>query len=165
MRFDEIAINENIEIGNFRSCYLRQKLETYFGSFIQWHTSFGHVVFCGTDYEIKPAKHLQLWIALKNLCSKKVVNILNHLGHCVSYNVALELETELTYIASKGNLLIPPEFKLSSHIATGIAFDNYDRFVETHNGKDTLHDTVGIIYQNVTSGKIELRSLYKTFLI
>lgn len=28
-----------------------------------------------------------------------------------------------------------------------VAFDNYDRFVETITGKDTLHDTVGIIYQ------------------
>lgn len=28
-------------------------------------------------------------------------------------------------------------------------WDNYDRFVETSSGKNTLHDTVGIIYQNV----------------
>lgn len=30
--------------------------------------------------------------------------------------------------------------------STNIAYDNYDRFVETLCGKDTLHDTVGIIY-------------------
>ncbi|GFV74274.1 retrovirus-related Pol polyprotein from transposon 297 [Trichonephila clavipes] len=30
-----------------------------------------------------------------------------------------------------------------------VAFDNFDRVVETKSGKDTLHDTVGIIYQNV----------------
>ena len=28
-----------------------------------------------------------------------------------------------------------------------MAFDNFDRFVETLSGKDTLHDTVGIVYQ------------------
>ena len=28
-----------------------------------------------------------------------------------------------------------------------MAFDNFDRFVETLGGKDTLHDTVGIAYQ------------------
>lgn len=33
-------------------------------------------------------------------------------------------------------------------MCTGVAFDNFDRFVETKSGKDTLHDTVGIIYQN-----------------
>lgn len=30
-----------------------------------------------------------------------------------------------------------------------MAFDNFDRFTETSSGKDTLHDTVGIIYQNI----------------
>lgn len=34
-------------------------------------------------------------------------------------------------------------------MCTGIAFDNFDRFVDTLTGKDTLHDTVGIIYQNI----------------
>ena len=34
-----------------------------------------------------------------------------------------------------------PEFN------TGIAWDKFDRFVETKSGKDTLHDTVGIAYQ------------------
>lgn len=30
-----------------------------------------------------------------------------------------------------------------------MAFDNHDRFVNTQTGKDTLHDTVGIMYQNI----------------
>ena len=33
--------------------------------------------------------------------------------------------------------------------SSGVAFDNYDRFVETFSGKDTLHDTVGIAYQTI----------------
>ncbi|GFV68876.1 uncharacterized protein TNCV_1985401 [Trichonephila clavipes] len=40
-----------------------------------------------------------------------------------------------------------------------IAFDNFDRYVDTLTGKDTLHDTVGIIYQNVSDDyDIELNS-------
>ncbi|KAG8330809.1 hypothetical protein J6590_054928 [Homalodisca vitripennis] len=31
----------------------------------------------------------------------------------------------------------------------GMAFNNYGRFVDTKTGKDTLHDTVGIMYQNI----------------
>jgi hypothetical protein len=31
----------------------------------------------------------------------------------------------------------------------GVAFNNYDRFVETITGKDTLYDTVGIVYQDI----------------
>ncbi|VVC93252.1 unnamed protein product [Leptidea sinapis] len=34
-----------------------------------------------------------------------------------------------------------------SRRVTHVAFDNFDRFVDTATGKDTLHDTVGIIYQ------------------
>ena len=36
---------------------------------------------------------------------------------------------------------------MDANACTGLAFDNYDRFVETLTGKDTLHDTVGIAYQ------------------
>ena len=32
---------------------------------------------------------------------------------------------------------------------TGVAFDNFNRFVETTDGKQTLHDTVGIIYLDI----------------
>ncbi|CAB4037633.1 Hypothetical predicted protein [Paramuricea clavata] len=39
---------------------------------------------------------------------------------------------------------------LSQNLGTGVAFDNFDRFVETLSGKDTLHDTVGIAYQIVS---------------
>jgi hypothetical protein len=39
---------------------------------------------------------------------------------------------------------------LSQNLGTGGAFDNFDRFVETLSGKDTLHDTVGIAYQIVS---------------
>ena len=37
--------------------------------------------------------------------------------------------------------------KTTPEFNTGIAWDNFDRFVETKSGKDTLHDTVGIAYQ------------------
>jgi hypothetical protein len=31
----------------------------------------------------------------------------------------------------------------------GVAFDNFDLFVETLTGKDTLDDTVGIVTQDI----------------
>ena len=37
--------------------------------------------------------------------------------------------------------------KRSPNLCTGLAFDNFNRFVETSTGKDTLHDTVCIAYQ------------------
>ena len=42
--------------------------------------------------------------------------------------------------------ICPEAIKTSPNVCTGIAYDNYDRFVETKDGKNTLRDTVGIIY-------------------
>ena len=36
---------------------------------------------------------------------------------------------------------------LNASPATGVAWDNFDRFVETKSGKDTLHDIIGIALQ------------------
>ena len=45
---------------------------------------------------------------------------------------------------------------LDPKCGTGVAWDNFDRFVETVSGKDTVHDTVGIAYQTViTDGSNE----------
>ena len=37
----------------------------------------------------------------------------------------------------------------------GVAFDNFDGYVETVTGKDTLRDTVGIAYENSSSATRE----------
>ncbi|GBP70317.1 Chimeric ERCC6-PGBD3 protein [Eumeta japonica] len=74
------------------------------------------------------------------------------------------LGQDIIYAATNGNI------KTSKHVTLGmalkslsssrkivdlvnkyVAFDNFDRFVDTLTGKDTLHDTVGIIYQNILS--------------
>ena len=39
--------------------------------------------------------------------SRKVIEILNRLGHCVSYNLVEEIETELTYTANEKDILTP----------------------------------------------------------
>lgn len=75
--------------------------------------------------------------------------MINKLGHCVSYHTVEELETELTFEATKSQRFTPNGMVLSKSLGTGLAWDNFDRFVDTGSGKDTLHDTVGIAYQLV----------------
>ena len=75
------------------------------------------------------------------------MEILNRMGHCVSYSTAEELETELTFEANKNSKEIPFGMKTTAEFNAGIAWDNFNRFVETKSGKDTLHDTDGIAYQ------------------
>ena len=78
------------------------------------------------------------------------MEIMNRLGHCASYHIVEEVETTLTVEAKKK--LLPQELKPFRGSRLGTAWDNFDRFAEILNGKDTLHDTVGIAFQRRLEG-------------
>lgn len=103
-----------------------------------------------TNGRIKTSKHICLGLSLKSITSsRKVVDLLNKYGHCSSYHVIEELETEATYTSNARSLNCPDDIILSPEYHTCVAFDNLDMFCETYGGKDTMHDTVGIIYQHI----------------
>lgn len=107
-------------------------------------------IYAVTNARMKPSKHLQLGLAVKSLTgSRKLIEILKRFGHSINYHLVEELETELTFNASDISRLLPDELHQLPNLHTGLAFDNYDRFVDTINGRDTLHDTVGIAYQDI----------------
>ena len=104
------------------------------------------IIFAVTGGVVKPSKHLVLGLALTKLTSsRKVIEILNRLGHITNYHLLEEIETELTMQLSEERKMTPHDMKLLP-FPSGLALDNYDRYVETLNGKHTLHDTVGIMY-------------------
>ena len=108
-------------------------------------------VFAATAGLKKSQKYLMLGIALNSLTgSRKVIEIMKCLGHCASYQTIEGIETEATFESTKRNLLTPIGMKLNPRRGTGISWDNFDRFVETITGKETVHDTVGITYQTIT---------------
>ena len=76
-----------------------------------------------------------------------MVEMLCRLGHCASYHTIKEIENEMAIDATKSMTATSFGMSLSASAATGIAWDKFDRFVETKNGKDTFHDTVGIACQ------------------
>ena len=49
----------------------------------------------------------------------------------------------------------PDDIQLEPNLATALAWDNYDVNAEALDGKNTLHATVGICYQNITIRKPE----------
>lgn len=105
------------------------------------------IIFSTTNGEVKPSSCLSLGLVTKNITgSRRMVEILNRMGHCISYTCVEELETELAYGCAANTQLLPYSF--TPRNPTHVAFDNFDKFVETSSGKDTLHDTVGIVYQN-----------------
>lgn len=114
-------------------------------------------IFCVSNGTVKPSKHITLGMTIKSLTSsKKVINILNRFGHCCNYTTLEELETEATISSVHRTQVCPPDIILNPSLCTGVAFDNLDRYVDTLSGKETLHDTVGIIYQNIDNSLSEL---------
>lgn len=108
------------------------------------------LIYATMSHKIKTSKHITLGLAVKSMCnSKKIINILSKYGHCCSYTTLEELETELSFSTANSTNVFPEDILRRPDLNTGVAFDNFDRFVETVNGSDTLHDTVGIIYQNL----------------
>ena len=106
------------------------------------------VVFSTTSGIKKPLRHLQLELAISSLTgSRKVAEILNRMCDCVSYSSVEKLENELTFKVNKNSKETSFRMETTTEFNTGIAWDNFDRFVETKSGKDTLLDTVGIAYQ------------------
>jgi hypothetical protein len=105
---------------------------------------------------IKPSKHVCLGLGLKSLTgSRRVIEILNRFGHCVNYHAVESLETDLATVIKERNQTTPDGILKQAGLATGLAWDNYDENNETLTGAGTLHDTVGICYQNITESKAD----------
>ena len=109
------------------------------------------VIYATTRGRTKPGKHLTLGLGLKSMTgSRKVIEVLNRHGHCIGYHTAEIIETDLaTQIVNRQNVT-PDGLLQHSGLCTFLAWDNYDERTETLSGLGTLHDTVGICYQNET---------------
>ena len=108
------------------------------------------VVYTTTRGRSKPSKHMSMGLGLKSLTgSRKVLEILNRFGHSTGYHTVEAMETDLGTIISDRNCATPDGIVKQAGLCTGTAWDNYDENTETLSGANTLHDTVGICYQNV----------------
>lgn len=110
------------------------------------------IVNCTTRGKIRTKTCVGLGLVVKSKTgSKELIEILNKLGVSISYSLVDEIETELAYHESNASILPMGVKARMPNLCTGVAFDNYDRYVETATGRDTLHDTVGIVYQNISA--------------
>ncbi len=110
------------------------------------------VIFCTSSGRVKPSKHLCLGVGTKSLTgSRRVVEVLNRFGHSIGYHTAESIETEIASKIVQGGNLLPDMLLPQPGLSTGLAWDNYDELTETLSGKDTLHDTAGICYQDISA--------------
>ena len=88
------------------------------------------------------------YVFLKSITgSKKLVQVMNRFSHCINYNCLEQLETA-TAEAIQERKKACPEDTLRG-VPIGLAFDNFDEMTQTLSGSNTLHDTMGILYQNI----------------
>lgn len=93
-----------------------------------------------------------LGMTIKRLTgSSKVLEILSHLGHSVSYHTVEVMETYLATNINQRKLATPDGILQQPGLSTGAAWDNYDEMNEMLSGSNTLHDTVDICYHNIPS--------------
>lgn len=105
---------------------------------------------------IKPGKHLTIGLGMKSITgSRKVIDILNRMGHSISYHLTEEIETRLATEITERKQSTPDGLSMKPGLATGLAWDNFDQNTETVSGSGTVHDTVGICYQNMISENTE----------
>ena len=98
---------------------------------------------------VRPWKSTALGLGIGTLTgSKAVLQILNRLGHSVCYEEIKGLETEFAFPISHEHHETQDGMLLTDTRGTGIAWDNYNVNIETLDGKDTLHATIGICHQN-----------------
>ena len=69
------------------------------------------------------------------------------LGHCASYHTIKEIENKMTIEATKSLKATSFRMSLNMSAAAVVAWDNFNRFMETKSVKDMLDNTVGIPYQ------------------
>jgi len=108
-------------------------------------------VYNASNGSVRPWKHTVIGLGLGTLTgSKLILRILNRLGYSLSYDEVKSLETEFAFSVEANNQDAPDGVEMNPNLGTGLAWDNYDVNMETLDGKDTLHATVGICYQNMT---------------
>ena len=100
---------------------------------------------------LKPKKHILMGMSMKSMTgSKKIITMLNRMGHSINYHAVEEIETDLAYAILDRKEACPAGSVPG--VPCGLAFDNYDELTNTLSGADTLHDTMGIMYQSKTPG-------------
>lgn len=120
-----------------------QKVDILIQSFSQ------DLIHAVTGGQYKPPKHIMLSYGVKSLTGNvELIQILNRLGHAISYSQLQENDTGLCLqkLAAANQGIILPE-NIHPYLFTNLAFDNIDRLEETLTGGGTTHCVNGIAVQ------------------
>ena len=102
--------------------------------------------------KLTTAKHLVLTLRLHNMTGqKKVIQILNKLGHCISYDLTCETETyeaQVSLIEQENNWILPILPTADDDIIiTYFWVDNFDKIIESMTGGGAVNSTHMIVFK------------------
>jgi hypothetical protein len=103
-----------------------------------------------TNGKIKTPKHVGLPVALKKQgATKRVVQALNHFGHCLSYQQTTAMKR--LHAGQQKSVWLAPN-GLEKGVPLIIVYDNLDNRADTLTGKGTMHITTSIAIQKPIAG-------------
>ena len=114
----------------------------------QLATSFGSdLVYAVTCGKTKPPKHILLLFAVKSLTGNtELIQILNQLGHSLSYSQIEEVDTTLCLQKlerSVDDVALPGD--IYPFVSTTLAWDNIDRLEETISGRKPHTEAMALL--------------------
>jgi hypothetical protein len=112
------------------------------------------IVSARSHFKVKMPKNVGLGMTVYHLTrSKQIIKLLHNLGHSVSYDEVLRLETALSRNViqrfAEDGVVVPSNIHKGSFIQA--AADNLDFCEETLDGRNTTHATTLVLYQRNSS--------------
>lgn len=114
-----------------------------------------------TNGEWKLPKHMLICMTLRHLFrSKKLITLLNRMGHSENYSFSLELETELSQAVTETSTLLSTQIIRSPDAPSVFhsEFDNFDQLLNNLTGMDSIHTAHGIMLQDHGGVHVEIPS-------
>ena len=114
------------------------------------------IIFSVTRDKLLSLKHFALAISLHSITgSRKVIDILNKLGHCIDYNITCEIETSQAVKAQElANISLTLPLLPSADndtLDTYFWVDNFDKIVEKVGGGGAVNTTHLMAFQEPNS--------------
>ncbi|XP_066933544.1 uncharacterized protein [Clytia hemisphaerica] len=117
------------------------------------HSIAEDIVFCCMKGKVFQTKHLLLGLGLHNLTgSRMVIDLLNRLGHSISYNSVCDIETaqaEAAQEAAKSTSVLPYQPSSITALFAHYWIDNFDIKTDKEIGERSIHTTHMMAFQNI----------------
>ena len=142
---------------SFLECLLKSKDHPNRERVFRLITSYSADMINGvTRGKFVTSKHFLLGLGLHNITGqKKPVKIVNHLGHCIDYDLVCEVETaqaeKAQALASKCQILSLMPAEENETVLTYFWVDNFDKNIETQTGHGAINSTHMIAFQEKSS--------------